>query len=218
MADHRLTHSAVRRWFTWGWVGLVTACSTTRPIPSAPAPKTEEPHLVAALPDAGWVAVQARSMAVSLLLPDAKHWSAAPRDSWWRVAHETTNSVLELKRWRAGGLVRPRDCEAQAVLWRPELRRADEPLVDQRRLVTESELELAVWVHVAQNLDGSTSGHVRGYGASLRECVTVVFTTTASGHNAPALVAQRLQLISDGLVPSITPIHVEQRIERRVRQ
>ncbi len=157
-------------------------------------------------------------MAVSLLLPDAKHWSAAPRGSWWGVAHEASNSVLQLKRWRAGGLVRPRDCEAQAVLWRPELRRAEGPVVDQRRLLTESEVELEVWVHVEPGSDGTTSGHVRGYGASLRECLTVVFTTTASGGDAPAWVAQRLQLISDRLMPSITPIQVEQRVERRVRQ
>ncbi len=157
-------------------------------------------------------------MAVSLLLPDAQRWRAAPRDSWWSIAHEPTHSVLELKRWRADGLVRPDDCEADAMLWRPELRDAGKPVVEERRFMTEAEVEFALRVHAEAGHDGSTRGRVHAHGASLRECLSFVFTTRAVGGDAPAIVAERLQLVADHVVPSLMPLRVEQRVERIRRQ
>jgi hypothetical protein len=146
--------------------------------------------------DAGYRNVEVLGQNLVLELPDAEGWRREGHErQGWEATHARTGSRLVARTWRSDGRVGPGDCERQMRVWRPELPSLSPELrVDQHR---EAVADYAA--DVVAGVDARTleaSGLVSIFGSEGRECLCLVFSTSARGVGASATVAGRLGTMS----------------------
>jgi hypothetical protein len=216
----------LNRWLLYGRVcpglGAVVlacaACATAElPPPNVPAPvSTERASLQ--LQDAAWREVRVDSQRLSVALPTARSWNVVHADTWFTVQHRPTQSRLEFKAWSQGTLVDAADCEAQALLWKPALRRPSEAALETLNGGWPKDYRGSAKVYAVAVGENSVDGAIHLAAASFRECFVLRFTTHAAGKDAREAVAERLALVVDKLLPTIRVVGVDQRVEREHRR
>lgn len=191
----------------WGrlasFAALACACGAPPADPPRAAVKVAPPAAADALPDGNWGELELPSVPASLTLPDRRYWSARERGTFVELEHAASGSRITLRLWRAPRLVRPRECEAEARLSRPDLPRA----------TPDTELEHAR-VDYPKGFDGELSvgvdphgrgahGHATLAAAAPGRCLFVIFESIASGSDAAAHVADRLTVVVGGVLPLV---------------
>ncbi len=171
--------------------------------------------------DVGWRTVLLRTQALTLALPEATSWRTLTGDTWWTAEHAASNSRLRLKAWRESQLADTQDCERQARLWRSDLLRpAQEEIVSQRtQVLADYQADVVVF---SRSLSADAAlqqvlGAVLVFGADVRNCLALEFRTEASGALASRVIADRLALISEQVLPKIRRQTIDDRVERRQR-
>lgn len=202
-------------------------CAPAQPEPASPvaaSPRAASLQVRSAPPaslDGPARSVRVATQALRFELPDALRWRAVKQDTWTAFEHAATRSHLEFKRWHQGELVDARDCEAQALLWKPALVRPAGAPFERRAGVWPAGYRGELAVYVSQQ-GSELVGEVRLYSAQLRECFAVYFTTRqalqgddAGDQDEPRrAVAERLAVIAERVVPSFAALDVDQRVRR----
>ncbi|MGC4091838.1 MAG: hypothetical protein QM756_28935 [Polyangiaceae bacterium] len=214
----------VRPWLCLVTVGLgglgCSGASSVAPPPAAPGPSAAAPSAppppAAPSPsqlDGGWSTVQLRGVAVAVDLPQAARWSELAGSRWVRLQHAPTRSLLELSVSRERRLVRPSDCEAKARLERPELPKpAEDEALERRRITLRGDMLTEVTVSLENGAD-ELQGHVTWFGASVGRCLLGHFVTRVAGPGRDDEVARRLRMVVDTVVPSLTLLGADQRVQ-----
>jgi hypothetical protein len=141
--------------------------------------------------------VEATGQGILLPLPDADAWRHDPRETrTWVVRHTATQSRLLVRTFRADGVARDDDCERQMRLWRRDLPMlSPEARVEARPLRLEGDFagELRT---AAEGPAHAVTGHALLFASDGRQCLCLVFSTSAEGANAASLVGARLASIT----------------------
>ncbi|HEX6764316.1 MAG TPA: hypothetical protein VF103_02535 [Polyangiaceae bacterium] len=146
-------------------------------------------------------------------LYDPKRWRSVDGGSFTLLEHAPSRSTLAVRVWHAARLVRPGDCEADARLARPSLPRIDpDSIIDSRPLDVPSEFHGSLVVGVDPTPQGSTHGYALAIGAAIGRCYALAFETTADGPDAAVVVAERLRVAADHIVPSLALRNVDERV------
>lgn len=151
----------------------------------------------APLVDAAWRAYSLPSHSLRIYLPEGQHWTSHVDGTFWRARHEATDSTLLVKRWREGRLVDARDCEQQALLWKPVMQRPHVVALQDSRLQTLG----GYHAHASTYIDtepkaGLIQGTLIAHGASVRDCFSFWFSTRANvSPQSAEVVRTRLQLM-----------------------
>ncbi|HET9956041.1 MAG TPA: hypothetical protein VFQ61_16155 [Polyangiaceae bacterium] len=164
--------------------------------------------------ESGWSKRWLARQALTLELPDAAHWRKGTKVRSFVIEHPASHSVLKVESERAERLVRPADCEQRARLAWPEAPRGDDASrVDARRLDVPPGYVTQVEVLVLPLQEDTAEGHVLAFGAAVGRCLALHFTTRASGPERFERIAERLGLVTGRLLPSITPLSADDRVQ-----
>ena len=170
--------------------GLACAAAETRPAPSAPAVAAPAARL-----DADFGIVEATGQGILMPLPDADAWRRDPRETrTWVVSHAASQSRLLVRAFRADGVARADDCERQMRLWRPDLP-APPPggRAETRGLRLDGDFAGQVLTFAeGPAVSHAVTGHALLFASDGRQCVCLVFSTSAEGANAASVVGARL--------------------------
>src|SRR5690606_30831809 len=135
----------------------------------------------APLVDAAWRAYALPSHSLRVYLPEGQHWTSGVDGTFWRANHEATGSTLLVKRWREGRLVDARDCEQQALLWKPVMQRPKSVALQNSRLQTLGDYYSDASTYIdAEQKAGLVRGTLIAHGASVRDCFSFWFSTQAN--------------------------------------
>ncbi len=197
---------------------LAAACgSRASTPPRALAAHPQAPPATRDLEDVGWQRFVAPRFSLEFALPEADEWRIDDRSERWLVAtHPGSESVLRVRSWREGSLATPARCETVARGWRKEIAVADhDVVVDDQMVEAPAGYASRVLVGVVPER-GSTSlsGFVLLFGANVRQCVAMEFTTRATGAGAEAEVGRRLGLVAGGVPSRLVARGVEARAPR----
>ena len=153
---------------------------------------------------------------VVLPLPDQAQWRPDDRNPhWWTLQHRRSHSTIRIRAWRAARLVRPSECEEQARFWLPELPGlAPETVLDERRLSSPEGYTTRLVVGVQPGDGERVEGFVLAFGATVRRCLAMVFSTDATGVGATAEVGHRLRMAADDVFGRARVRSVDDRVEQ----
>jgi hypothetical protein len=179
------------------------ACSApaTAP-PRAPAP-VAAPSAPSGLPVTDWGEVALPSVPAVVTLPDHRYWRARERGTFVELEHAASGSRITLRLSLAPRLVRPRECEAEVRLSRPDLPRATpETELEHVRVDYPRGFDAELSVGVEPDAHGAR-GHATLVAAATGRCLFVVFESVVSGPEAAAHVADRLTVAVDDILPRV---------------
>lgn len=166
--------------------------------------------------DTGFRSVEARGQGLELLLPDADGWRHVPRDTRnWVATHAATRSRLLARSWRAESIVHAADCERQLRELRPDLPKLEpEQRIEQRRVVVARDFsaELTTGAAGPEAAAGTFTGHGLLFGSDGRQCLALVFTTSAEGDAAARRVGERLGIVSRTLFERVRRLDIPARV------
>jgi len=146
-------------------------------------------------------------------LPDARAWHARASGSFTVLEHGPTRSTLVLRVSRAGRLVRPEQCEAEARLLRPTLPASDaSSIVERRKLAAPPGFDTRVVVGVEPRAGGSVHGFALAVGAATGRCYVASFETESTGAGAPDTVADRLAVVVSGVLGTLHVSSADERV------
>ena len=178
------------------------------------------PAAPARLPDAGWAPFRSARFALEVRLPQREQWRVDDRSEPWLVAtHGASTSSLLVRAWRAARLAKPDDCEAQARAWRKSIPEASpDSIVDEANAAVPEgySTHVLVGVHPAADEPDAIDGYLLAFGATVRRCYALVFTTRGRGEGAEAEVGDRLGLVAGGILRTLRMRGVEDRGPQRV--
>lgn len=208
------------RWTHAGWLPLVIACAGRNPAQGSAHPppvvgQVRAPERAAVLPDAEWGLVHLDDPALELRLPEVSAWRLIEGGggTWVRIEHPESESRIELWQTRAERRVRPRDCEAKARLRRPDLwRPIPETILERQSLDIPVGYRSDVTVGIDSQGGRTVEGFVTAFGATASRCLVFSFSTRAHGRGADSEIGRRLNLVRAGILPSLSPRAVEDRL------
>jgi hypothetical protein len=163
----------------------------------APAPSTSS-AAPGGLPDIRWGRFPSKRFDLSVPLPDGPAWRIDDHRTNWLVAtHPASSSTVRARMWREPGLMSRERCEARAREWTRDIPVLQEARILERRAASEVpapgfDTELVTGVARADAATGTVEGFAMAFGASMKRCVALVFTTSASGPDASLRVGDRL--------------------------
>ncbi|HEX4477851.1 MAG TPA: hypothetical protein VH142_22335 [Polyangiaceae bacterium] len=193
-------------------VCALTACGA--PEPRAPNPNSNPPaHFPdRALSNGDFGTLRSARFSLQLPLPDYGGWSIDDRSNRWLVAtHATSESALYVRAWREGSVVAHQTCEAAARSWRPDLLGPSAAaLTARRKLDAPAGFDTEVGFGVVP-ANGGLSGVAAAFGARIRDCVVLVFTTHVSGADAERALAARLAFVTERVFGEAQRLKVEDR-------
>ncbi|HEX6274854.1 MAG TPA: hypothetical protein VFZ53_17550 [Polyangiaceae bacterium] len=196
----------------FAFVALASCGQAPPPAPSPIPPPVAAPPADGA--EAPFGTLDLATLPGSIALYDPEHWRVGAGGTFTVLEHATTRSTLTLRVWRASRLVRPAECETEARLARPALPRPDpELLVDSRALEVPSGFHGSLVVGVEPHLPGGARGHALGVGAAVGRCFLLAFETVADGADAAHVVGDRLRILVDRIVPSVTLREADERVQ-----
>ena len=175
--------------------------------PVQPVERVESPAAVppppGGLSDSGWGRMELPSVPASVALPELRYWRARERGTFVELEHAASGSRITLRAWRAPRLVRPRECEAEARLARPDLPSATaETELERARVAYPEGFDAELSVGVEPHEHGAR-GHATLVAAGTGRCLFVVFESVATGSEAAAHVADRLTIAVAGILPNV---------------
>jgi hypothetical protein len=199
------------------WMLLLAACQNAAAPAREPRPGPEpraRPAPSFPLLDAEWGRLQVEALALSLELPDARGWRHGGGRDWVRLVHSSSESSIEVRRFRAEATVRPEDCATRAGFPPdPPSGEEDAELLDRRLIEGHAGLRIQVTTGVGPpGPDGTLTGAVGAAAAGFRVCVALRLRTQVRGEGGAAELARRLALFTERVVPSVALIDIESRI------
>lgn len=145
--------------------------------------------------DARWGKYVSKRFDLIVALPDGAGWRIDDhRTSWLVATHAGSASVVRARLWREQELMTRDRCESRAREWTRDLPvLSDSQLVDRHTAagVPSPGYDTEIVTAVASR-DNAVQGFSMAFGASMKRCVALVFTTTATGPGASARVGDRL--------------------------
>jgi hypothetical protein len=198
-----------------------SGCSAAVAPPARPAvPPAALPRAAARAPggfEPGFEILSSAAQGVRFPLPAASRWSIRDGGSGGLIAtHAATSSRLVIRAFRDASPYHGASCEAQARAADRTIPLLGAERVEQRRLRLERDYELALDVAVAPDPDAVVQHALRGYalafGGDGRRCLSVVFSTRASGVRADAVVAERLGLIVESTFARMRLRSIDERV------
>jgi len=181
---------------------LVLACSAPEPEqrrgPRMPPPAPREaPVFPTPAGQPAFAPVVSRRQQIRLYLPDRGGWRQRhERSSFLVLVHPDSHSRLVVRVWREPENMNRARCEAQARLARELPVRGQR--VDRAELDVPRGFDTVVDTGVVDTglhdtlADRPTAGYLLAFGASVKRCVALVFTTEAMGSGAERAVGERL--------------------------
>lgn len=145
---------------------------------------------------------ESRRFGFSIGLPDGRAWRIDDRTtSWLRASHEKTGSLLRARAWDESRAVSREVCLDEARKLDPSLPILEQLLED--RLQNVGETSAHIQAAVQREDDGNLRGDVLVFGVSLRRCFVLAYESRATGPSAEQILAERLAVITDAVVPSL---------------
>jgi hypothetical protein len=176
-------------------VGAGLACAAPETPPAAPPTVAAEP--AAARLDDDFGLVEATGQGILMTLPDADAWRRDARETrTWVARHTATHSRLLVRTFRADGVARGEDCERQLRLWRRDL-----PVLPADARAETRRLRLAGdfagdLLTAAEGPAHAVTGHALLFASDGRQCLCLVFSTSAEGASAASIVGARLASVA----------------------
>jgi hypothetical protein len=201
---------------------LLGGCQASRPEAAAASP-SREPSSSARSDGAAprdtlpgeFRTVELRAVPARVSLPAPSSWQASREGSFVILDQRATSSRIVLRVWRAGRLVRPAECEAQARLLRPALPRVDpSSLLDERSIAAPRGYDVRLVVAVEEDRRRAVRGLALAVGAAVGRCYLAAYETWAEGASAPERVADRLATMVPGFIETVEVEGVEGRATR----
>ena len=185
--------------------------------PEQPPPPPPPPENNIGISNRDWGEATSARYSVRILLPEAKAWSIDDaREPWWTARHPASQSELLVRTWRASRLSTREECLSQIRLWKPQGPDPDKDpagVVDRRPLGApegfDTELDVGV---VKSKTPGEFEGYALAIGHSVGRCFAALYTTHASGTRAEDVIAARLALIGDSVLPRLQRVSIEDRV------
>lgn len=148
--------------------------------------------------DADFGLVEATGQGILLPLPDADAWRRDPRESrTWVARHTATQSRLLARTFRADGVARGDDCERQMRLWRRDLPVIPpEARVESRRVRLDGDFAGELVTYAEGPIAHAVTGNALLFASDGRQCLCLVFSTSAEGADAASIVGARLGSIT----------------------
>ncbi len=159
--------------------------------------------------------VVSRTQRVEFPLPDADHWGVMQSPSpGLRALHRRTGSSLIVRAWKAAEPSSGRACGRQARRWYPDIGPVEAASVLRRseRVIEpayRATVIAAVWPAAPA---GVVRGQVQAFGADVRNCFAMVFSTAASGPRAVQVVAERLAAMEATTFARVRRSSIESRV------
>ena len=141
--------------------------------------------------------VEATGQGIIMPLADADAWRRDPRETrTWVARHAATHSRLLVRTFRADGVARGEDCERQLRLWRRDLPvLPPETRAGTRRLRLDGDFAGDLLTS-AEGPAHAVTGHALLFASDGRQCLCLVFSTSAEGANAASMVGARLASVA----------------------
>lgn len=188
-------------------LSLLAGCAGGGATPAASAKTTTAANAAPADFDEGrWGKFHSARFELSIGLPDGHAWRIDDHRSPWLVAtHAPTDSTLRVRTWSESELASNDRCLATARSWDASIPRLDaERPVDERQApIRGSDMTAHVVADIRPDPTGAIGGYVVAVGASIRRCLLVVYTTRASGRDAPRVIGDRLATMVEGLAKTL---------------
>ncbi len=150
---------------------------------------------------------------VAFPLPDASEWRVDDKSGRWLAAtHLPSKSMLWVRAWREGSVVSHAACEAVARSYRPDLLGRDaSALGDRRPLGAPAGFDTEVAFAVTRNKQ-AMGAVVAAFGARVRQCLVLIYATRADGPSAQELIADRIDVIVDGVFAHVETRTIDDRV------
>ena len=203
-----------------GWVFalLLAACDPTPAappvVPSTPVPVVEtRPRALGDGPMGDFVSLR---FGLKLPLPDGKSWRIDDHDSSWLVAkHAASASDLVVRVWREETVMNRARCEERARFWRKIPERESADIVEKHPVNVPAGFDTMVEVGViAPALVGKKArageelrGVAMAFGGKGRRCFAWIYTTSAGGPGAEAVLGERLATMVQGSLSATTTVN-----------
>jgi hypothetical protein len=152
-------------------------------------------------------------------LPDGKGWKIDDHAGSWFVArHGGSGSELVLKVWRDDAVMNRARCEERARFWRKIPERESADIVEKRAVDVPLGFDTVVEVGVIAPV-GKKGEELRGvamaFGGKGRRCFAWVYTTSAGGPGAEAVLGERLATMVQGSLSATGTVNeLDPQIER----
>jgi hypothetical protein len=180
-------------------------------------PRRLTPELTWESANAAWVRRRSVRFSVEFELPSGREWDVDDASERWLVAtHRATDSQLRIRVWPAERLVRPEDCKAQLVLWRPATPLRFDQELERRSVDAPAPFRTELAVGVKQGRKGALEGYILAFGAAVGRCYAAVFVTRAQGLDSRAVLARRLAVIGDGVIVRLRFFSIDDRVRGEV--
>jgi hypothetical protein len=161
---------------------------------------------------------------LKLPLPDGKGWKIDDHDGGWLVAkHAGSASELVVRGWREEAVMNRGRCEERARFWRKIPERESADIVEKHAVDVPGGFDTVVEVGViAPALAGKKArageelrGIAMAFGGKGRRCFAWIYTTSAGGPGAEAVLGERLATMVQGSLSATTTVNeLEPQIDR----
>jgi hypothetical protein len=178
-------------------VAAAASCGPPARKPTAISASASAPASASAdLADTRWGQFPSKRFDLTVPLPDGTAWKIDDHRTHWLVAeHPGSSSVLRVRLWHEQEVMTRDRCEQRAREWTRDLPvLADARIVDRHAApeVPAPGYDTEIVTGIAANKNDRVDGFVTAFGASMKRCVALVFTTSASGPTASGRVGDRL--------------------------
>ena len=194
-------------------------------VPSAPL--TPAPVVVAApkgLGDGRVGEFVSARFGLRMPLPDGKSWRIDDHGGHWLIAtHAGAASELVVRTWREEAVMNRGRCEERARFWRKIPERESADIVEKHSVNVPPDFDTVVEVGVIapalQGKKGRAGDALRGFalafGGKGRRCFAWIYTTSAGGPGAEAVLGERLATMVQGSLGATTTVNeLEPQIDR----
>ncbi len=182
--------------------------------PSKPVPIVEtRPKALGDGPTGDFVSLR---FGLKLPLPDGKSWRIDDHDSGWLVAkHAASASDLVVRVWREETVMNRARCEERARLWRKIPERESADIVEKHSVDVPAGFDTVVEVGVIAPAPAGKKarpgedlrGVAMAFGGKGRRCFAWIYTTSAGGSGAEAVLGERLATMVQGSLSATTTVN-----------
>lgn len=153
---------------------------------------------------------------LKLPLPDGKGWRIDDHEGSWLVArHAASGSELVVKGWREEAVMNRGRCEERARFWRKIPERESADIVEKHAVDVPPGFDTVVEVGViAPALVGKKAkvgeelrGVAMAFGGKGRRCFAWIYSTSAGGQGAEAVLGERLATMVQGSLSATTTVN-----------
>ena len=153
---------------------------------------------------------------LKLPLPDGKSWRIDDHESGWLVArHAASASELVVRVWREEAVMNRARCEERARFWRKIPERESADIVERHPVDVPTGFDTVAFVGVvAPALAGKKAkageelrGVAMAFGGKGKRCFAWIYTTSAGGQGAEAVLGERLATMVQGSLSATTTVN-----------